>query len=58
MRGVGQEDEIEEIALRSEIWRHDVIYYEAVTVWNGHTHLMFTFSDLGRPRVLFSERPV
>ena len=23
-----------------------------ITVWNGHTQLMFAFSDLGRPRVL------
>ena len=30
-----------------------------INVWNGHTQVMFTFSDLGRPRVLsFSERPV
>ena len=29
------------------------------TLWNGHTQLMFAFSDLGRPRVLsFSERRV
>ena len=26
---MGQEDEIEEITLRPEIWRHDVIYHEA-----------------------------
>ena len=32
---------------------------EEITVWNGHTQLMFAFSDLGRPRVLsFSERLV
>ena len=30
-----------------------------ITVWNSHTQLMFTFSDLGRPRLLsFSERLV
>ena len=30
-----------------------------ITVWNGHTQLMFAFSDLGRPSVLsFSERLV
>ena len=30
-----------------------------ITVWNGHTQLMFTFYDLGRPRVLsFFERLV
>ena len=31
MIGLGQEDEIEieEIILRPEIWRHDVVYHEA-----------------------------
>ena len=30
-----------------------------ITVWNGHTQLIFAFSDLGRTRVLsFSERLV
>ena len=30
-----------------------------ITVWNGHTQLMFTFSDLSLPKVLlFSERLV
>ena len=29
-----------------------------ITVWNGHTQQIFTFSDLGRPGVLFSERLV
>ena len=30
-----------------------------ITVWNGHSQLMFAFSDLGRPKVLsFSERRV
>ena len=55
--GLVQEDEIEEITLRPEILWHDAVYHEAV--WNGHTQLMFAFSDLGRPRVLsFSERLV
>ena len=29
MIGLGQEDEIEEITLRPEIWWHDVVYHEA-----------------------------
>ena len=29
-----------------------------ITVWNGHTQLMFAFSDLSWTRVLFSERLV
>ena len=29
MIGLGQEDEIEEITLRSEIWWHDTVYHEA-----------------------------
>ena len=29
MIGLGQEDEIEEITLRSEIWWHDIVYREA-----------------------------
>ena len=59
MIGLGQEDEIKEILLGPEIWCHDAVYHEAITVWRGHTQLMFTFSGLGRPRVLvFSERLV
>ena len=29
MIGLGQEDEIEEITLQPEIWRHDTVYHEA-----------------------------
>ena len=29
MKGLGQEDDIEEITLQPEIWWHDAIYHEA-----------------------------
>ena len=59
MIGFGQEGKIGEITLRPDIWWHDAVCDEADPVCNGHTQLMFTFCDLGRPRVLsFSERLV
>ena len=63
MVGLGQEDEIEEITLRVEIWWHDTCQFTMKLI--GHFKEMDTlikcsqFSDLGRPRVLsFSERIV
>ena len=56
LKGLGQQDETEEITLRPEILWHYAVYHEA-----NHciTQLMFAFSDLGRARVQsFSERLV
>ena len=54
MIGFGQEGKIVEITLRPDIWWYDAVCHEADPVCNGHTQLMFPFSDLGRPRVLSS----
>ena len=49
MIGLGQEDEIVEITLWLENWWRGAFCHEAMTLWNGHTQLMFAFPD---PRVL------
>ena len=52
MIGLDQEDEIEEITLRPEIGGMKQFAMMQITVWNGHTQIIFAFSDLVRPMVL------
>ena len=57
MIGLGQEDEIEEITLRPEIWWHDAVYHETDDCMKWlHSFNVCIFFYLGQLRVLsFSE---
>ena len=60
MIGLGQEDEIEEITLRTEIWWHDAVYHEAdhCMKWPHLANVRIFWSWPRSPRVMFSERLV
>ena len=44
MIGLGQEDEIEEITLRPEVWWHDVVSHEVDDCWKwSHSAIVLIF---------------
>ena len=59
MIGLGQEDQIEEITLRPDMWWSDAIYHEADHCMKWPYSAKVFFSDIGCTMVLsFSERLV